>query len=76
MNLFRLIIIVLAVWIAYRIWQNFRAKAKTIAPKPKSPQAIADMVECAVCQMHIPENEALRNGNKIYCSRQHLESDS
>jgi len=76
MNLFRLIITALAVWIAYRIWQNFRAKSQNMPPPPKTPRAIPDMVECAVCQMHVPENEALRKGNKIYCSRQHLESDN
>jgi len=76
MNLLRFIIITLAIWIAYRIWQNYRAKAKKMPPKPKSQQAIPDMVSCAVCKMHIPENEALRKGDKHYCSQQHLDDDS
>jgi len=75
MNLFRLIIIALAVWIAYRIWQNFKTKAKQIPPK-NSQQAISDVVACQVCDMHIPENEAFRKGDKVYCSQQHLDSDN
>ena len=73
MNLIRLLILALAIWIAFRIWQNYRAAAKKMPPKVK---AIPDMVACAVCNMHIPDNEALRNGDKFYCSQQHLDADS
>jgi len=76
MNLLRLIIITFVIWIAFRIWQNYRAKAKKMPPKSKKPQAIPDMVACEVCKMHIPENEALRKGEKYYCSQQHLENDN
>jgi len=76
MNLLRLIIITLAIWVAFRVWQNYRAKTKKMPPSSKTQQAIPDMVECVVCKMHIPENEALRKGNKIYCSQQHLEADN
>ncbi len=76
MNLFRLIIIVLAVWIAYRIWQNYRSKAKKMTSSSKSQKNIPDMVACEVCKMHIPENEALYKGKKVYCSQQHLDADN
>ena len=73
MNLLRLIILALAIWIAFRIWQNYRSAAKKMPPKVG---AIPDMVACTVCKMHIPDNEALRKGNKFYCSQQHLDSDN
>jgi len=73
MNLLRLIILALAIWIAFRIWQNYRASAKKPPPKIK---AIPDMVACAICKMHIPDTEALRKGDKFYCSQQHLDSDN
>jgi len=73
MNLIRLIIIALAIWIAFRIWQNYRAAAKKMPP---APRAISDMVACAVCKTHIPENEALRKNDKFYCSQHHLDGDN
>jgi len=73
MNLIRLIIIALAIWIAFRIWQNYRAKPKKMPPKSK---VIPEMVACTVCNMHIPDNEALRKNGKFYCSQQHLDGDN
>lgn len=73
MNLIRLIILALAIWIAFRIWQNYRAKTTKMPPKAK---AIPDMVPCSVCKMHIPDTEALRKGDKFYCSQQHLDADN
>lgn len=76
MNLFRLIILALAIWIAFRIWQNYRSKAKNRPTKPTTQHAISDMVSCDVCNMHIPEHEALQKDNKYYCSQQHLDRDN
>jgi len=72
MNLVRLIIIALAIWIAFRIWQNYRTTTKKRPPKPK---AIPDMVACTICKMHVPENEALHKDGKFYCSQQHLDAE-
>jgi len=75
MNLFRIILIALAVWIIIRIWQNHRAKSKTLGQKP-ADKAISTMVPCAVCAMHIPDSEALKRDGKFYCSQQHLDEDN
>jgi heat shock protein 5 len=31
------------------------------------------MVACSVCNTHIPENEAIIQNGRIYCSKEHLE---
>jgi len=75
MNLFRIILVALAVWIIIRIWQNHRAKSRSLDRKPTN-KAISTMVPCAVCAMHIPDTEAIKRGDKYYCSQQHLDEDS
>jgi len=76
MNLLRLIILALAIWIAYRIWQNYRSSKNKMPQSTKNRPAIPDMVACSACQTHIPENEALQKNGKFYCSQQHLDDDN
>ena len=75
MNLLRIVLIALAVWIIFRLWQGRRDRAKQVSSK-KTVKTISTMVPCAVCAMHIPESEALQRGDKYYCSQQHLDADS
>lgn len=45
--------------------------------RPSSPKTITEkMVKCKQCGIHILEQEAIREGNHYYCSREHLEADS
>lgn len=41
------------------------------APTPPKPRAVVPIVACARCGMHLPEPEALRDGEHAYCSRTH-----
>ena len=34
------------------------------------------MVQCATCGMYVPEDEAIADSGRHYCSRQHLDEDS
>ena len=71
MNLIRLLVIVAIVWLVYRMYQNWLSSNK-IARKQRARQAeIKNMVQCSRCGLHLPENEALRQGGKFYCSEAH-----
>jgi uncharacterized protein len=46
--------------------------------KPKNsldqnPPSGSKMLACSVCDMRIPENEAIIQNGKVYCSKEHLE---
>jgi uncharacterized protein len=32
---------------------------------------VAKMVACAHCGVHLPESEAIRDGDKYFCSEEH-----
>jgi uncharacterized protein len=35
---------------------------------------VTRMVRCASCGVHVPQSEALRQGEDFFCSRKHLEA--
>jgi uncharacterized protein len=41
------------------------------AGPPKPGTAVAEMVACEVCGLHLPKSEALIAGKGIYCSDAH-----
>ncbi|BAV33229.1 hypothetical protein SCL_0911 [Sulfuricaulis limicola] len=67
-QLLRLIIILIGLWLVLTIIK--RALASLQKPAPDKP-AVTKMVACAHCGMHIPESEAVRDGNRHYCSEEH-----
>ena len=68
MKLFVLLLaLALGVWLWSRRGQR---KAPPPAARPKDA-APADMVECAVCGLHLPRTEALPGPQGLYCSTQH-----
>jgi uncharacterized protein len=60
--------IALVIWILVRL-----ARAPRVAERPQ--KRVGSMVRCARCGVHVPENEALRSGNKHYCSSAHRDED-
>lgn len=73
MNLIRLIVIGLIIWLLYRMF--LRVLQKPASRQQKQPKSIArDMVKCAHCGLHIPTDEALVRDNKHYCSTEHRDA--
>ena len=72
MNLIRLIILALVIWLIYRMVR--RMLAKPAATKSAPPRVGTDMVRCAHCGIHIPENEALYRDGQPYCSEEHRQA--
>jgi len=68
-QLLRLVIILIGVWLVIQIIK--RSFASSSRPRTAKP-TIAKMVACAHCGVHVPESEAFQNGDKFYCSREHL----
>lgn len=71
MNLIRLIVIALIVYLVIQIIKRW------LANKTPTPSNLEEtkMVQCKVCQLHIPENEALLQSGEYYCSQEHLEDN-
>lgn len=69
MNLIRLIVIALAVWLLIKLAkQLFSAKP---LPQKKPKAEVASMIKCDHCGLHIPEQEAVRGDRGQYCSEAH-----
>ncbi len=62
-----LLVILLAIWAVKR---NRKAN-QTPAPKAPPPTAPSDMVTCAHCGIHLPQEEAVSGKNGLYCSAEH-----
>lgn len=65
------------VLVVFWLWRHNRetsrddaAAARPPAP-PKREPAVAEMVACEVCGLHLPKSEALIAGKGIYCSDAH-----
>ncbi|BBB23050.1 conserved hypothetical protein [Abyssogena phaseoliformis symbiont OG214] len=69
MGIVKLIIIVLLVWAGFWLLKKFRKPVDRIDQKSSANKMLA----CSVCKVHIPENEAIIQNNKVYCSKEHLE---
>ena len=70
MNLIRFLVIAAIIWLSFRIYQNWK-QAKVSSKKKARTIPIEDMVQCSKCGVHLPENEALKSGNKFFCSESH-----
>ena len=66
-----LIFIALAIIVAVarQLWLQPRKKQQ------RRRQLTGKMVQCSHCGMYIPEQEALREGDRCYCSREHLDAE-
>ncbi|MFO7592874.1 MAG: PP0621 family protein [Pseudomonadota bacterium] len=76
MNLIRLIVIGLIVWLLYRMFYRLLNKPKT-QEKGKIKQSASSpgkMVKCAHCGIHIPAEEALERDGHFYCSPEHRDA--
>lgn len=71
----RIIVIGLIIYLLIRIFKRWAANKNTASSTQKSHSENhpKNMVQCSVCQLHIPENEALQKEGEFYCSQAHLD---
>lgn len=61
----KFLLLLLAVWIILTILKQRR-------PPPSTETKNGTMVRCAVCDVHLPESEAISSGGRHYCSEAHF----
>tara|TARA_R100001163_G_C5037988_1_gene176790 strand:- start:964 stop:1203 length:240 start_codon:yes stop_codon:yes gene_type:complete len=72
MGLFRLLTFILVVLVAWRMIKNYQAKVKADRPQKKIPVR-EKIVKCEYCTTHIPEDEAIADGEIWFCKQEHKE---
>ena len=66
MGFYKLLIVGLAVYLGFVLFKKIRnAKALSDSQSDSNKKMIA----CSVCQTHVPEDEAIMQNGKIYCSK-------
>lgn len=70
MLLFRLILFIAIVIIAYRIYRLVSAPRVRAGDEGQKLRA-EDMVECAFCSVHVPRASALEAKDRWYCCEEH-----
>jgi hypothetical protein len=61
----KLLLLLLGVWIVLTILKQRRRP-------PATETRTGTMVSCAVCDIHLPESEAIASGGKHYCCEAHF----
>ena len=72
MNLIRLLVIALIIYLVIQIFKRWAANKNAQANAQQKNQDEQKMVQCDVCQLHVPEDEALQKDGKFFCSQEHL----
>lgn len=60
--------VALVVWILVRL-------ARGPKPLQRRSDKVERMVQCAHCGTYVPGEDAIRDGERFYCSEQHREED-
>lgn len=71
MGLIKLIILVAAVIGLVMLWRRFKTWQRSNQQRSAAPDRPALMVRCAQCQLHLPQDQALRSGDRWYCCDAH-----
>jgi len=61
------VLLAVAIYVGWRLFKAKQSQRKSgDASVPRLP-----MVSCAACGLHVPRNEALRQGDRFYCCEEH-----
>lgn len=73
-GLFRVAIIILIAYLAYRLVKGWLIKLEK--PTMNKKEKIDTMVRCQYCEVHVPQNEAVEKNGHWYCSQEHAAKDT
>lgn len=77
MNLIRLLLIAVLVWLAYSVLRRWLKSTSARRNQPPASSGGQErMVKCVYCGLHVPESEAVREGALTYCSKEHRNAHS
>ena len=74
MGFFRLLIIIFLIWLAYYFVKRL-LQANQARETRRKPDKLENMVRCAKCGLHVPEQEAVQAHERYYCSEAHRDED-
>jgi uncharacterized protein len=74
MNLFRLIGLALLVWIAWFMLKNYLAKRRQSQAGVVAKRIQGKIVKCRTCEVHLPEADAVRDGDDWFCGQRHRQA--
>ena len=72
MNLIRLIVIALIIYLVFHMFKSWAKNKKSVSSEKQDK--LKNMVQCEVCKLHLPEDEALQRDGHFFCSQAHLDS--
>jgi uncharacterized protein len=74
MGLIRLLLLAFLAWL---IWWLLRPllRGESKPMKQNKSQSVENMVRCAHCGLNLPVQEAIREGERYYCSEEHRRLD-
>lgn len=75
MGLIKLMVLIGIVIGLVILWRRFKAwQARSQQPR-SAPANPLLMVRCAHCQVHLPQDQAVRLGNQWYCCAAHRDAE-
>ena len=66
----RLLLLLLLAFAAGIVARVLLASRSPGPSRPEAPKAL--MLKCEHCQVYVPEQEAVRAGDRVYCSAAHM----
>ena len=64
----KILLLAIAIWLVFIILKRYRASMRQ-----SRGRTTEDMVQCAVCGLHLPKSDSLTQNGLHYCSAAHLE---
>jgi uncharacterized protein len=76
MGLIRFIFLLLILGIAWFVFKNFVRKQELRAQRTRNeqPQIVGKVVRCKHCDVHLPDTEAVREGDEWFCTQAHRQA--
>ena len=79
MGIGRVLVFGLIIWFAWFIFKRLKSAAVSRQSNNKKntnventvSEIVSEIKQCAVCAVHVPENEAIQIGGLFYCSKAH-----
>ena len=73
MGILRILILAALVWLAWRLIRNLLPGPSNASDEPSTDQDNPEkMVKCSHCGVHLPEKQAIKQGDHYFCGSAHL----
>ncbi|MFT6429638.1 MAG: hypothetical protein ACJAXR_000351 [Halopseudomonas sp.] len=73
MGLIKLLVFIAVVFAALTLWRRLQSKRNN--RRSSAATTSKPMVRCSQCQVHLPEDRAVRDNQRWYCCAEHRDAD-